>query len=135
MGNLNKFYLLGRVAKAPEASGAGPNRVAKVWLSPGTAGGNRRRGASLPMLLHAYGPQVEVALELRVGQGVLARGQLRQEPQGAGDALVAQVQAFELLSSRPRRVRPEGEGEGEGEGGEGGERSEGGAEEAGEDGR
>jgi len=118
VGNLNKFYLLGRVAKAPEASGAGDARVVKVWLSPGTAAGNRRRGGGLPLLLHAYGAQIEPALELKVGQGVLARGQLRQESQGEGDALIAQIQALELLTTRPRRPRPEGE-EGQGSADEG----------------
>ncbi|MEZ6184938.1 MAG: hypothetical protein R3F62_08020 [Planctomycetota bacterium] len=121
MGNLNKFYLLGRVTKATEAEGTGDARVAKVWLAPGTHGGGRRRGATLPLLLHAYGPQVEAALELRVGQGVLARGQLRQESRGDGDVLVAQIQALEPLANArpPRKPRPEGAPAEEGEGEEG----------------
>jgi len=121
LGNLNKFYLMGRVARVPAAAaGADGRQVVSLAVTPGTSG-RPPRGSHEALVLEAIGAQANIALGLRVGQGVFLRGQLRQEPSPGGSALVARVQAIELLAGRGRGPRPEGSGEGEaaGEGGPG----------------
>lgn len=128
MGNLNKFYLMGRVARAPEpVPGEGEAR-ALIPVVPGTGfRAPRGRGPDALMLL-AAGPQVGTALALRPGQSVLLRGQLQQElrrnPDGSERSeLVALVQAIDLIADGgprrprpPREDRPEGAGASDGEG-------------------
>ena len=131
MGNLNQFYLMGRVARAPQEVEGG----VKLALNPGT-GARAPRGAQ-PLDLFVAGPQVPAAKALSVGVPVLLRGQLRQEGDEGGSRLVARVQAIEVLageegeaprggsgSSRPRKRRRRRKPR---EGGkEGGEQAEGG---------
>ena len=132
MGNLNQFYLMGRVARALQEVEGGVS----LALNPGT-GARAPRGAQ-PLDLFVAGPQVPAAKALTVGTPVLLRGQLRQEGDEAGSRLVARVQAIEILAgedgeaprggggggSRPRKRRrrrkPREGGKGEGEQGEGG---------------
>lgn len=106
MGNLNKFYLMGRVARAPQPAGDGDARTVILAITPGTSTRNPRGGPAEALQLEASGAQADGAEALKVGQGVFIRGQLRQE---AG-ALVAKVQAIELLAP-PRKPRPPREGE------------------------
>ncbi|RMG08936.1 MAG: hypothetical protein D6731_20875, partial [Planctomycetota bacterium] len=99
MGNLNQFYLLGRVASPPTVVALeGERSVVNLAILPGT-GPRAPRGPVHPLDLEAHGPQVEAARSLRVGQAVLLRGQLRQEERGGGPRLVARVQAIELVSA------------------------------------
>jgi single-stranded DNA-binding protein len=113
VGNLNKFYLMGRVARAPESTGEGQQRVVTLAITPGTAQRAPRGGPVEPIVLEAGGPQTESAQQLRVGQGVFLRGQLRQETRGESLVLVARVQAIELLAEPRRKPRPPREGGGE----------------------
>ena len=114
MGNLNQFYLMGRVASPPRASEDGSQVTLAV--SPGT--GHRAPRSAPPLTLIALGPQLEAAKALEKGQAVLLRGQLRQEESG----LTARVQAIELLADgapagssgpakRRKRRRRKGSGE------------------------
>ena len=104
MGNLNQFYIMGRVTKAPEVGvGADSKPSVTIALQPGT-GGRAPRGPSQPLLLEACGPQVDAAKALSVGQSVLLRGQLRQEERNGASLLVARVQAIELLAGSEGRA-------------------------------
>jgi hypothetical protein len=122
VGNLNQFYLMGRVANSP-SPGTTPDGRPLVELSimPGT-GSRSPRGPVEPLILEAHGPQVDVAKGLNVGQCVLLRGQLRQEPRGGtaeepGPArLVARVQAIELLAEGARRPPRDRDGDSDADG-------------------
>ena len=120
MGNLNQFYLMGRLAKAPEAGTVDERAIVNLTITPGT-GQRSPRGPVESLQLEAHGPQVETAMTLRVGQGVLLRGQLRQELRGDAPRLVARVQAIELIvggGGPPRPPRADDDaGAEEGEGG------------------
>ena len=127
MGNLNKFYLMGRVARAPEAIPGEGEARALIPVVPGTGFRSPRGRGADALLLLAAGPQVGAALALRPGQSVLLRGQLQQEVQRNPDGserseLVALVQAIDLIADGgPRRPRPPREDRPEGEGLEGAE--------------
>ncbi len=106
MGNLNQFYMMGRVV-APAVSldpppGGAPARM--LAIQPGT-GPHPPRDAGPPLEFVAAGPQAEIAQALEPGQAVLLRGKLRQEVWGDGPEtrLVAYVQAIELLAGGQRR--------------------------------
>lgn len=119
MGNLNQFYVMGRLAARPRVESAEGEPRVLLSLLPGT-GARAPRGVRIdPLELLAVGPQAPVAEALQEGQAVLLRGQLRQEagPEGAPGRLTARVQAIELLAEgglpRPRYDRSErGEEEG-----------------------
>lgn len=118
MGNLNQFYLMGRVVGSPRIIEAERGPIAEIALTPGSAG--RGRGGS-PLRFQAAGPQFEPGKALKEGDAVLLRGQLRNEPVEGSDEgrLIAWVQAIEHLAgssggggggggesgSRPRRKR------------------------------
>ena len=133
MGNLNQFYLLGRLVSAPVTLADPKGEAVVLLVQPGT-GARAPRGAP-PLRLLAGGPQLEPAKALVEGEAVLLRGQLRQEPsESEAGELVAWVQAIEPVlgeggsggggggasgaSTRPRRKRrrrPRKEGESRGE--------------------
>jgi len=117
VGNLNQFYLMGRVVGSPRIIEAERGPIAEIALTPGSAG--RGRGGS-PLRFQAAGPQFEPGKALKEGDAVLLRGQLRNEPVEGSDEgrLIAWVQAIEHLAgssgggggggesgSRPRRKR------------------------------
>ncbi len=113
MGNLNQFYVMGRLAARPRVESAEGEARVVLALLPGT-GARAPRGVRIdPLELLAVGPQAPVAEALQEGQAVLLRGQLRQEPgpDGGPGRLTARVQAIELLAEgglpRPRYDRPE----------------------------
>lgn len=149
VGNLNQFYLMGRVTGSPQITEAERGPVAEISVVPGSSGRGPRGGS--PLRFQAAGPQLEPAKALKEGDAVLLRGQLRHEPvEGSEEGrLIAWVQAIEHLSgdgrsssggggggesgSRPRRKRRRRGGR-RSEGGEGGEGREGGEAPAGEGG-
>lgn len=138
MGNLNQFYLMGRVVGSPRIVEAERGPIAEIALVPGSSG--RGRGGA-PLRFQAAGPQFEPGKALKEGDAVLLRGQLRNEPvEGSEEGrLIAWVQAIEHLAgssgfsggggggesgSRPRRKRRRRGGRKEGGGRPSGERGE-----------
>jgi len=142
VGNLNQFYLMGRVVGAPRIVDAERGPIAEIALVPGSSGRGPRGGT--PLRFQAAGPQFEPGKALSDGDAVLLRGQLRNEPvEGSEEGrLIAWVQAIEHLAgssgggggggggggesgSRPRRKRRRRGGGRKSEGGGGREGGEG----------
>ncbi|MBX3471844.1 MAG: hypothetical protein KF878_33730 [Planctomycetes bacterium] len=101
MGSLNTFYVMGRVARPAVAAGTRHGQPVVTFGVSTSAQGRE------PVTFEAAGAQAEQALRLRHGQGVFVRGLLRADPvQGGGAALVAQVQALDVVIDGARRPRP-----------------------------
>jgi hypothetical protein len=145
VGNLNQFYLMGRVVGSPRIVEAERGPIAEIALAPGSSGRGPRGGS--PLRFQAAGPQFEPGKALKDGDAVLLRGQLRNEPVEGSDEgrLIAWVQAIEHLAgssggggggesgSRPRRKRRRRGGRKEG--GSGHSDKQGGEDQAGESGQ